>query len=213
MRGYAGMNQERRTDSKRWLKAILKWLLLGLLIGAIILSGLLLEGAGLVGVWPNQALAALAFQTLQPLPDKFLFAIGVQAPAGQFNSPRGVAVAADGTVYVADTDNHRIQRFSSIGQFLGTWGSQGSGDGQFWYPHGVAVAPDGTVYVVDTYNHRIQFFSPTGTFLSKWGSQGNSDGQFQSPTGISVAPDGTVCVADSGNHRIQRFSATGAFRS
>ena len=65
-----------------------------------------------------------------PLPDKFLFAIGAQAPVVQLNWPRSAAVAPDGTVYIADTYNHRIQRFSSTGEFLGTWGSQGNDDGQ-----------------------------------------------------------------------------------
>jgi hypothetical protein len=71
-----------------------------------------------------------------------------------------VAVATDGTVYVADAGNgnHRIQHFSATGTFLGTWGGQGSGDGQFNNPFGVAVAPDGTVYVADGGNHRIQVF-------------------------------------------------------
>jgi len=141
----------------------------------------------------------------------FQFAIGAQAPIGQFYDPRSVAVAPDGTVYVADTYNHRIQRFSASGAFLGTWGARGSGDGQFDRPHGVAVAPDGTVYVADTYNHRIQRFSADGTFLGKWGSEGSGDGRFIRPEGIAVAPNGTVYVVDSGNHRIQRFSADGTF--
>jgi len=81
-------------------------------------------------------------------------------------------VAPNDTVYVADADNHRIQRFLATGQFLGTWGSQGSGDGQFSYPLGVAVAPDGTIYIADTDNHRIQRFSAAGQFLGKWGSYG-----------------------------------------
>ena len=208
------MNQERRTDLDRWLRqAILKWPLLGLLIGAIILSGLLLEGAGLVGVWPNQTLAALAFQTLQPLPDKFLFAIGAQAPAGQFNLPVGMAVAPDGTVYVADYLNHRMQRFTADGSLVVKWGSGGNGDGQFNWPRGVAVAPDGTVYVADTFNDRIQRFSATGQFLGKWGSYGSGDGQFDHPHSVAVASNGTVYVADTSNHRIQRFSATGQFLS
>jgi hypothetical protein len=146
-----------------------------------------------------------------PLPDKFLFAIDAKAPVGQFNYPHGVAVAPDGTVYVADWFSYRIQRFSAIGQFLGTWGSQGSGDGQFNAPRGVAVATDGTVYVADSWNHRIQRFTATGGFLGKWGSYGSGDGQFSYPVGVAIAPDGTVYVADTSNHRIQRFTATGGF--
>ncbi len=120
-------------------------------------------------------------------------------------------MAPDGTVYVADTYNNRIQRFSATGTFLGAWGSTGSGEGQFGHPSGIAVAPDGTVYVADTGNHRIQRFSATGTFLGAWGSKGSGDGQFNTPSGIAVTSDGTVYVADTGNHRIQRFNATGVF--
>jgi len=75
----------------------------------------------------------------------------------------------------SDTPNHRIQRSSATGTFLGAWGSQGTGDGQFDSPRGVAVAPDGTVYVADSRNSRIQRFSATGTFLGTWGSPGSGN--------------------------------------
>ena len=153
--------------------------------------------------------AALAQQT-QPY-RVFQFAIGAHATVGQFNKPSDVAVAPDGTVYVADQDSHRIHRFSATGEFLGGWGVYGDSDGQFYNPRSVAVAPDGTVYVADTGNHRIQRFSATGAFLGTWGRRGYNDGQFSSPGDVAVAPDGTVYVADTGNHRIQRFSADGTF--
>jgi tripartite motif-containing protein 71 len=142
----------------------------------------------------------------------FLGAWGARGSGdGQFARTSDVAVAPDGTVYVADSGNHRIQRFSADGAFLGVWGSGGSGNGQFNYPSGVAVAPDGTVYVADTGNHRIQRFNASGTLLGAWGSEGSGDGQFSRPADVAVAPDGTVYVADTGNYRIQRFSATGTF--
>jgi DNA-binding beta-propeller fold protein YncE len=76
-----------------------------------------------------------------------------------FNQHRAVAVAVDGDIYVADTGNHRIQRFSATGTFLGVWGSEGSGEGQFNKPVGIAVATDGTVTVADSFNARMQQFN------------------------------------------------------
>src|SRR5262249_12169883 len=50
---------------------------------------------------------------------------------GEFNSPIGVAVDANGNVFVADWENQRVQKFTNTGAFLAKWGSAGSGDGQF----------------------------------------------------------------------------------
>jgi hypothetical protein len=126
----------------------------------------------------------------------------------------GVAVAPDGTVYVADTGNHRIQRFSATGPSWGSgapqrlrrravlllaWMGRGGGPRRHGLRGGYLQPPHPALQ-----RHR-------GTFLGKWGSYGSGDGQFDYPYGVAVAPDGTVYVADSGNHRIQRFSATGAF--
>jgi hypothetical protein len=79
---------------------------------------------------------------------------------GQFYCPYGIAIDSSGNVYVADTDNSRIQKFTSGGSFIAKWGSGGSGDGQFYYPFGIAVDSSGNVYVADTYNHRVQKFRP-----------------------------------------------------
>ena len=73
---------------------------------------------------------------------------------------------SSGNVYVADTDNNRIQKFSSSGVFLAKWGSSGSGDGQFNNPWGIAVDSSGNVYVADTGNNRIQKFSSSGGLFS-----------------------------------------------
>jgi sugar lactone lactonase YvrE len=75
---------------------------------------------------------------------------------GSFQSPRGVAVDAAGTVFVADTFNHWVQRLSPDGQVLAHWGGQGTAAGEFSFPSGIAVDVQGNVYVADTYNNRIQ---------------------------------------------------------
>ena len=79
---------------------------------------------------------------------------------GQFNAPLGVATDGNGNVYVADTNNNRIQKFTSTGTFLTTWGSFSySGNGQFNGPFGVATDGNGNVYVADEGNSRIQKFA------------------------------------------------------
>ena len=136
---------------------------------------------------------------------------------GQFQRPRGIAVAPDGTLYVADTDNHRIQHLDRDGTVLQVWGSfadLASGPapgGTFYEPWGIAVAPDGSVYVADTWNHRIQKFSPEGEFLTMWGYFGQAeqlDG-FWGPRDVIVDPDGRVIVSDTGNKRIVIFGPDG----
>ena len=85
----------------------------------------------------------------------------LRSPDGYFNDPAGVAVDSSGNVYVADKDNHRIQKFDNNGNFITKWGSNGwTGNGQFQYPEDVAVDSSLNVYVADTYNHRIQKFAP-----------------------------------------------------
>jgi hypothetical protein len=130
---------------------------------------------------------------------------------GQFNQSWGVATDSLGNVYVADTLNHRIQKFSASGTFLAKWGTLGSGDGQFKWPYDVAVDGSGDVYVTDGFNFRIQKFDASGTFLTKWGSNGSGDGQFFDGRHIATDPSGNVYVADSGNNRVQKFDSTGNF--
>jgi sugar lactone lactonase YvrE len=128
---------------------------------------------------------------------------------GQFAFPYGIDTDAAGDVYIADTDNHRIQKFSANGHFLAKWGRKGSRNGQFNNPSDVATDAAGNVYVVEGFNHRIQKFSPKGRFLAKWGGMGSGNGEFDRPTSIATDADGNVYVADHGNSRIQKLSSDG----
>jgi DNA-binding beta-propeller fold protein YncE len=128
---------------------------------------------------------------------------------GSILGSEGVALDSHGNVYVADTDYNRIQKFSPSGQFIATWGAQGSEPGHFSLPAGVAVDGLGHIYVADTINNRIQKLSPDGKPLAVWGSRGSAPGQFYGPTDVTVAPDGNIYVADAGNNRIQELSPDG----
>jgi sugar lactone lactonase YvrE len=124
---------------------------------------------------------------------------------GQFNFPKGIAIDSSGNVYVADSDNHRIQKFTADGTFITKWDSYGTGDGQFSYPQGIAVDSSDNVYVAGS---RIQKFTADGTFITKWFT---ADGQLSFPLSIAVDSSGNVYVADTYYSRIQKFTADGTF--
>lgn len=130
---------------------------------------------------------------------------------GLFNGPRGIAVDAAGYVYVADTDNNRIQKFTENGAFLANWGIAGTGDGQFKSPWGMTFDNSGFLYVIELNNARIQKFNSTGSFVSKFGTPGTGDGQFNAPRWLAVDASGNIYVSDQMNYRIQKFNSSGVF--
>jgi predicted membrane-bound mannosyltransferase/DNA-binding beta-propeller fold protein YncE len=138
------------------------------------------------------------------------FADGVetQIGAGTFNEPWGIALAPDGSVYVTDTWNHRIEKFTSTGKFITAWGIFGQGEtpDSFYGPRGLAVDAEGRVYVTDTGNKRIAVFDEDGKFITEFGSAGFDPGQFDEPVGIAIDKNGKVYVVDTWNQRIQTFT-------
>ncbi|NEN85356.1 fibronectin type III domain-containing protein, partial [Paenibacillus elgii] len=135
---------------------------------------------------------------------------------GQFNYPSGLAADSDGNVYVADSNNNRIQKLTAATGVWSEWkrsdGKSGSGLGEFDYPTDVAVDRSGNVYVADMNNHRIQKLTVTTGMWSEWkksgGGAGNGLGEFDEPYHLAVNGDGNVYVSDSNNHRIQKLTAT-----
>ena len=132
--------------------------------------------------------------------------------AGQFGSSMGLpAVGPDGSLYVVDGGNNRVEKFTADGAFLSSFGAAGAATGQFNNPIAAAVGPDGTVYVTDRGNNRVQRFDANGGFLSQWGTAGPGDGQFINVAGVATGPDGSVYVVDAGNARVEKFLADGTF--
>ncbi|MGB9873094.1 MAG: 6-bladed beta-propeller, partial [Anaerolineae bacterium] len=129
-----------------------------------------------------------------------------------FNWPWGVAVDASGNIYVADTDNHRVQKctLSGINYTCTTFaGETGVFGDDFGHLHPLAVAVDnaGRVYVADEWNSRVQVFDSTGAYLTTIGGAWDSTtGGMRGPSGVAVDSAGNVYVTDRDNHRIQKFA-------
>ncbi len=138
---------------------------------------------------------------------------------GQLSVPRGVAAAPDGSLYVANSLNNRIEHFDAKGNLIKAWGSfadvsQGAAPGgTFNEPWGIAVGPNGSVYVADTWNHRVQKFTADGTFVAMWGAPPGTTTDalsFYGPRAIAVDAQGRVFIADTGNKRIVILSSDGS---
>ncbi|MBA2451909.1 MAG: hypothetical protein H0V47_01970, partial [Chloroflexia bacterium] len=154
---------------------------------------------------------------------------GAGTDGGQFNAPRGIAVAGDGTTFVVDAGNNRVQVFDPTGAFVQAFGRQGSEPGQLASfpgssqggPGGIDITGD-RIYVADTWNHRVQVFGLEGDYITGWGSffdaqddpaaTATNPGLFYGPRGIAVH-DGLVYVTDTGNERVQIFDLDGEFVS
>ena len=132
---------------------------------------------------------------------------------GELNGPASMVFDEEENLYLTDSRNNRIQKFTKDGRFLGQWGSSGTGEGEFDLPWGITIDPEGSVFVADWRNDRIQKFTPEGEFLDSYGSPGAEFGQFNRPTGVAVDEDGDIYVTDWLNDRVQIIGADGRFVS
>jgi DNA-binding beta-propeller fold protein YncE len=124
-----------------------------------------------------------------------LLTLGTPGEAGtdstHFDQPTDVAVAPDGEVFVSDGyGNNRIARFDTLGRFLGSFGTEGSGPGEFRLPHALIFDARGRLYVADRSNARVQIFDRTGRFLSEWRN-------LIVPWDLALAPDGEILAVGS----------------
>lgn len=142
----------------------------------------------------------------------------------RFYLPSGVAVDADGRLYVAEIGNQVIRTIGVDGVVATVAGqplAQGyvdetAGAVRFSLPRGVAIAPSGKVYVADFSNNVIRVISPNGvcTTLAGSGLTGTTDGlgaaaQFNGPAAVALNDDGVLYVADYNNHAIRKILTNG----
>ena len=119
----------------------------------------------------------------------------------------GVAFGPDGSVYVVEAGNKRVQRFSAAGEPELTWGEPGTGDGQFVDPIGIAVSAAGEVFVVDDRRNDIQVFTRDGEYRRTIGRKGDRCRRAPDTGNIRFGPDGLLVNADFGNDRVQAWDA------
>ena len=129
---------------------------------------------------------------------------------GQFSSPSGISIKRD-VLYVADTDNHRVQKLTSSGKFLHKFGQEGSGQGQFNRPLAVTIDANNKLIVFDCGNHRIQIFNENGGWLLTIDGKGSGNHSFQSPQYLALDPQGNIHVAAGGSNPIKVFTKEGVY--
>ena len=134
----------------------------------------------------------------------------------RLNGPYGLHLDENNSyLYIADTGNHRIQRYSLGTVANGTTVAGGNGPGpnsnQLNGPHGVYVSKsNGDIYIADRANHRIQRWSPGAssgvTIAGQTGLQGVDATMLNSPVGVTMNMNETfLYVSDRQNHRVQRY--------
>ncbi|MCL6613782.1 MAG: hypothetical protein K6U03_04055, partial [Firmicutes bacterium] len=152
---------------------------------------------------------------------------GGQAREAVLYCPMGITLGPDGTIYIADTNNHVIRRIGTDGiitTIAGTGEPGYGGDGGpatealLDWPSDVAVGPDGSIYVAEFYNHCLRRIAPDGiiTIVAGTGAPGYSgdggpaiEARLYFPTAVDVGPDGSIYLTDRGNHRLRRVGPDG----
>lgn len=129
-------------------------------------------------------------QVLDKQSGKLLFKIGkAGSKDGEFIFPTNLTIGPDQHLYVADTGNFRIEKFTLDGKFVRSFGAVGVGFGQFARPKGVALDREGRMYAVDAAFQNIQVLSPEGMLLMFFGSAGDDPENINLPTQVVIDYD------------------------
>jgi DNA-binding beta-propeller fold protein YncE len=128
-----------------------------------------------------------------------------QLEPGVFDRPTNVAIDSEGSIYVTDTFNARVQVFNADGEFVRMWGKPGTTAGCFMRPKGIAIDRDDHVYVVDSEFNNVQVFDTEGHTLLFFGDRGDTPGMFTLAAGIGIDAQDRVIVTEQWTGRVQLF--------
>jgi sugar lactone lactonase YvrE len=164
----------------------------------IITSGIFLCALGIISFFPETIFASEAVQYKQnniwpKLSSDYYF-----------YDASAVAVDHYGFIYIADTKNNRIIKYTHDGRLITQWGTEGSDKGQFNHVFDIIFDGKKSLYAVDTNNQRIQQFSLKGAFIHSWPT-----GESSNPRAAAIDTDGVLYVVDHLNHKVQIFSHSG----
>ena len=132
--------------------------------------------------------------------------------SNQLYRPYGIVLDASGNLYIADTENHRIQKWApgaSEGTTVAGGNSYGSAANQLKNPYRFTFDSSGNLYIADTYNHRIQKWAPgasEGTTIAGGNGYGSAANQLHYPYGITFDASGNLYISDGNNNRIQKWA-------
>jgi len=137
---------------------------------------------------------------------------GGDPKSAQLFAPVGVAIANDGSLFIADTNNHRVRRVDSGGNIVAFAGSGRAGYGgdgglataaDLDLPTGLAFDRAGNVYIADSGNNRVRKVSPDGTITTVAGD--GTSAVLAAPSAVAVSPSGVLFITDTENHRIVKL--------
>ena len=141
---------------------------------------------------------------------KLAFGDNGQGSFGTLFGPRGVAVDSEGSIWLSDTGNHRVLKFSAKGDFIMPLGQHGKGKGQFQEPFGLAVDKADNLYVADRLNYRIQVFGKDGSFKREFKSMGWEESQACEPYLAIDDARGLVYATDTTKNLVHRYKLDGS---
>jgi len=153
-------------------------------------------------------------------PYRYSQTIGMFVEVGRgMSNPYDVAPAGDGRLFVLSRSNIfdapvgglRIGIVTMDEDYLGEWGTYGTGPGQLVWPNSMVLDAHGRLLISDEWRHDVQCFDQDGRLIHSWGGPGTANGRFNRAAGLAFDAAGNVIVVDAGNHRLQKFDPEGHF--
>ena len=128
----------------------------------------------------------------------------------EFYNPTGIAVdMATGNIYVADTDNDRIQVLNNSLEVIKSFGRSSVITERLQGPYSIALDNAGDIYVADSWNHCVKKYTASGRLLHQIGSQGTEEGRLDWPTALAFNTQEYLYVTEQNNKRVSVFTKNG----